>query len=330
MRIQELPWSDSPLACFSALRDLPWPLLLDSQDAGRWDILVTAPLARSWLTAEGWQHEGWPGHAGDSFAVLSALQTWGSLQLPSRQAPDTCQDWPFLSGVLGYIGYPAPGEHGLPERRSDDWPLACLALYARGCVFDHQQRRCWTWAVTDLAEDEWQRWLQRLVSPAPAGVAGFRLSRHFVPLTSRERYAGDIARIHDYIRAGDCYQVNYTQAYEARHQGSLWDTYPRLRTLARAPYGGYWQLPWGELLCLSPEQFLGVEQRLVRTRPIKGTRKRQRHAADDAAEARELLASAKDRAENIMITDLLRNDIGKHAETGSVHVPQLCALESFG
>ncbi len=327
MRIQELSWSDSPLARFATLRSLPWPLLLDSQDAGRWDILVAAPRAMSWQTPDGWQHQGWPGSEGDAFSVMAALQAWGGRA--RHDVPAEAADWPLISGVLGYLGYPAAGERGLPARRHDDWPLASFGLYDRGCVYDHQQRRCWTWAPDELADSDWQTWLTRLDS-APAPAAPFRLQRSFVPLTPRQRYAGDIARIHDYIRAGDCYQVNYTQAYEARHEGSLWSTYPALRKLALAPYGGYWQLPWGELLCLSPEQFLGVDGRHIRTRPIKGTRRRQQRAADDAAEARELLASAKDQAENIMITDLLRNDLGKHAVTGSVRVPQLCALESFG
>jgi len=331
MRIQELSWSDSPLARFASLRDRPWPLLLDSQDAGRWDILVAQPRAVSWLTPEGWHHQGWPGCAGDAFAVLAALQAWGREHGGGPPA-GLCADaspWPFVSGVLGYVGYPAPGERGLPDRRPDDWPLACFGFYTQGCLFDHQHRRCWAWAG-DLTETDWQDWLRRLETPAEASAPAFRLRQPFRALTSRERYAADIARIHDLIRAGDCYQVNYTQAYEARHEGQMWSAYPELRRIARAPYGGYWQLPWGELVCLSPEQFLGIEGGQIRTRPIKGTRRRQELAAEDAAEARELLASAKDRAENIMITDLLRNDLGKHARIGSVRVPQLCALESFG
>lgn len=333
MRIQELSWSDSPLARFHALRDLPWPLLLDSQDAGRFDILVAAPLATSWLDADGWHHDGWPGRDGDAFAVMAALQAWARAagHAPDTAPPHAARDWPLSAGVLGYVGYAAGSEHGLPERRGDDWPLAAFAWYDRGCILDHRLHRCHAWAPDALPEAGWQAWLARLDSPAPLpGSPDFRLDGKFRELTPASRYAEDIARIHEYIRAGDCYQVNYTQAWEARHSGSLWSVYPTLRGLARAPYGAYWQLPWGELVSLSPEQFLGVDGGRVTTRPIKGTRRRQDDPARDAAEAAALLASAKDRAENIMITDLLRNDLAKHAETGSVRVPQLCALQSFG
>lgn len=329
MRLQALPWSDSPLARHGALRALPWPLLLDSQQAGRFDVLVADPLACSWLDADGWHHQHWPGAEGDAFAVMAALQAWGNARLAGTPRPELARDWPLTAGVLGCLGYAAPGEHGLPARRQDDWPLAFFAFYDRGCVFDHQQRQCHAWADDSLDEAGWLAWLAALDAPA-SPQAPFRLTQDFRPLTPRERYAADIGRIHDFIRAGDCYQVNYTQAWEARHDGSLWSAYGVLRQLAKGPYGACWQLPWGEFVSLSPEQFLGVNDGVVTTRPIKGTRRRHDDPAADAAEATQLAASLKDRAENVMITDLLRNDLAKHARTGSVRVPQLCALESFG
>lgn len=330
MRLQALPWSDSPLARYAGLRTLPWPLLLDSQDAGRFDILVAAPRATSWLDAAGWHHAGWPGSDGDAFAVMAALQAWGQTGLCTTPRPEVSHAWPLTAGVLGYLGYATPSERGLPDRRADDWPQAAFGFYDRGCLFDHHTRQCHAWADDSLPESDWVDWLDRLEAAAPVDTPAFRLSEPFVALTSLERYAADIARIHDFIRAGDCYQVNYTQAWEARHTGSLWSVYGTLRTLAKGPYGACWQLPWGELVSLSPEQFLGVSGRQVTTRPIKGTRRRHADPVADAAEAAQLAASIKDRAENIMITDLLRNDLAKHAVTGSVRVPQLCALESFG
>ena len=329
MHLQELSWSDTPLARYDALRTLPWPLLLDSQSAGRFDILVADPLATSWLDDDGWHHTGWPGCAGDAFAVMAALQAWGQSRLQVSDRPALTADWPLHAGVLGYLGYATPGEQGLPARRGDDWPLAAFGFYDRGCVYDHETRRCHAWADGRLDDAAWQAWLDALAGPATSTPA-FRLQASFRALTPRDRYAADIARIHDFIRAGDCYQVNYTQAWEARHDGSLWPVYPILRDLARGPYGAFWQLPWGELLSLSPEQFLGVSDGRVTTRPIKGTRRRHAEAEADWQEACQLENSIKDRAENVMITDLLRNDLAKHAVTGSVRVPQLCALESFG
>ena len=328
MLIHELAWTDSPEAALAAVRDLPWPLLLDSQDAGRWDILVAAPRAHSWQTGDGWQHAHWPAADlaanADAFAVMQALQDWGG---PERPRAEPAQNWPFVHGVMGCLGYASASERGLPTPRHDDWPLAILAYYDQGCVWDHEQRRCFAWS---LNAQTWPDWLARLQTAAPSTCQSLQLQTPFQALTQQPRYAADIARIHDFIRAGDCYQVNYTQAYEARCDGELWSAYSTLRPLALAPYAAYWRLPWGEILCLSPEQFLGIHQQRITTRPIKGTRRRQADAIADAAEASALLASAKDMAENIMITDLLRNDLSKHAVIGSVQVPQLCALESFG
>lgn len=328
MRLHELAWTDSPETALAAVRDLPWPLLLDSQEAGRWDILVAAPRAYSYQTRDGWQHAQWPASQlpadADAFAVMQALQDWGG---PEQTRHDSASDWPFVHGVMGCLGYASASERGLPTPRHDDWPLAILAYYDQGCIWDHEQRRCFAWSLNEVT---WPDWLARLQATTPMPCQPLQLSAPFQALTSQPRYAADIARIHDFIRAGDCYQVNYTQAYEARCQGELWSVYPTLRPLALAPYAAYWRLPWGEILCLSPEQFLGIDQQCITTRPIKGTRRRQADAAADAAEASALLASAKDMAENIMITDLLRNDLSKHAVIGSVKVPQLCALESFG
>ncbi|MEO6699412.1 MAG: aminodeoxychorismate synthase component I, partial [Paraperlucidibaca sp.] len=325
MHLASLPWQDTPLPYANALITSRWPLLLDSQNAGRWQIIVAEPRATAVLNLDGWLFEGWPGAEGDSFAVMAALQAWGK----ALCAPEAT-DLPFVSGVMGYVGYAAPSEHGLPDRHCDDWPLATLAYYDQGIALDSEKHEAWVWASAAMSSADWQDWQQRCQSTHTPTLDPFKLNAAFHPCTTQARYAEDIARIHELIRAGDCYQVNYTQAYEAKHTGRLWTRYEQLRRLARAPYGAYWALPWGELLSLSPEQFIGIDGRTLTTRPIKGTRARNNDSEQDFAEACALAASAKDMAENIMITDLLRNDLSKHARIGSVSVPELCAVKSFG
>ena len=145
----------------------------------------------------------------------------------------------------------------------------------------------------------------------------------------REEYLPRARRVLDYIEAGDCYQANLTREFRAPCAGDPWTFYRHLHDTNPAPMGAYLEYPFGAVLSSSPERFLVVQGDKALTRPIKGTRRRRADPREDAAAAAELVASAKDRAENVMIVDLLRNDLGKVCETGSVHVTGLCELESF-
>jgi para-aminobenzoate synthetase component I len=171
-------------------------------------------------------------------------------------------------------------------------------------------------------------------------VARFRASVAVSPavfkVTSTVRSNMDVAqytaafnRIQHYIHEGDCYQVNLAQRFSAQVEGDAWAAYCRLRNISPAPFAAYLNLPDVQILSASPERFLQVRRGQVETRPIKGTRPRSDNAAQDRAYADELLSSLKDRAENLMIVDLLRNDIGKNCAPGTVRVPNLFELESF-
>ena len=167
----------------------------------------------------------------------------------------------------------------------------------------------------------------------PASYAGensFTLLGDFQPTISPDTYRQAIARVHEYIRAGNCYQVNYTQRFESSYRGDPWHAYKTLRRACATPFAGYLYLGGEDaILSLSPERFLKLQQGQIETRPIKGTRPRGSNPDSDRALARELCDSPKDRAENLMIVDLLRNDIGRSSRIGSVHVPELFALESY-
>ena len=145
----------------------------------------------------------------------------------------------------------------------------------------------------------------------------------------RAAYDRAFAKVQAHIRAGDCYQVNLTQRFSARVRGDSWAAYERLRIANPAPFSAYLNYPFGQVLSSSPERFLRVHGQNVLTQPIKGTRRRGFNPADDAALAAELRSSGKDRAENVMIVDLLRNDLGKNCAPGSVKTTKLFEVESF-
>ncbi|HSH47697.1 MAG TPA: aminodeoxychorismate synthase component I, partial [Halomonas sp.] len=151
----------------------------------------------------------------------------------------------------------------------------------------------------------------------------------FVGELSRQQYLARFARVQAYIRAGDCYQINLAQRFSAPYRGDLWQAYRQLRQATPTPYAGY--MAWGDsaILSLSPERFIRCAAGQVEARPIKGTRPRGNSRQEDQALADSLTHSAKDRAENVMIVDLLRNDLGRVCRIGSVRVPQLCGLESY-
>lgn len=147
----------------------------------------------------------------------------------------------------------------------------------------------------------------------------------------REVYMEKVCRIQQYIAAGDIYQVNLTQKYEAEvsGEGDLWPLYVHLREKSPAPLGGYMHLGGVEVLSTSPETFLKMHGRQVETRPIKGTRPRYDEPEADLRSAHELSISEKERAELVMITDLERNDLGQVCEFGSVRVDEMLKLEKL-
>jgi para-aminobenzoate synthetase component 1 len=138
-----------------------------------------------------------------------------------------------------------------------------------------------------------------------------------------------VERVKEYIVAGDCYQANLSQQFSGQYRGDPWRAYQALASAHPTPYGAFLRLGDQAIVSASPERFLQISGDAVRTSPIKGTRPRGKDAEQDHALARELMDSEKDRAENLMIVDLLRNDLGLNAATGSVRVDQLFALESY-
>jgi para-aminobenzoate synthetase component 1 len=166
-------------------------------------------------------------------------------------------------------------------------------------------------------------------SPRERARVPFRITSPVTSNMTRERYGRAFRRIHDYIRDGDCYQVNLAQRFAAEASGDAWLAYQALRIINPAPFSAFFSTPYVQVLSASPERFLKVEAGRVETRPIKGTRPRAGHPRLDAELAEALRSSEKDRAENVMIVDLLRNDLSKNCRLGSVKVPKLFDVESF-
>ncbi|MCB5161340.1 aminodeoxychorismate synthase component I [Marinomonas algarum] len=344
----KLPYQSSLLSFFSAVRDLPYPALLDSNHAHFqdtcYDILVADPLARihpnkgdqpiTWLTKPLYTLS----YTDNPMTLLSELMSLICQEPWAKNAP---KNLPFIGGLLGYYTY--EGGHyieQLPDTVKHDIALDTLSLglYSWAVVTSHQDKTTKLilspWCDGDVAADLINRFTSAcddvLVKHHLHHHQAFRLTSPFVSNTTEHAYAEKFAAVQDYIQSGDCYQVNLAQRFSSTYEGDTFTAYQRLREACPTPFAAYLQLsPEQSLLSHSPERFLLCDQGRMESKPIKGTIARGKTPEEDQANANQLLNSTKDRAENLMIVDLLRNDLGRTCLTGSIKVPKLFALESY-
>jgi para-aminobenzoate synthetase len=249
-------------------------------------------------------------------------------------------DLPFdlNGGYVGYFGYELKADCGGDDAHRSSLPDAAFILAERLLAFDHRDGATYVLALSDRRQrlegrrcvDETCRRLRALppiADPAPAATARqveFRLSRSY------ETYIDDIERIKEHLREGETYEVCLTNRITTDAPPDPLRLYRTLRRVNPAPFSAFLRFGDHAVLSSSPERFLSVgRDRWVEAKPIKGTTRRSADPAEDRRLSEELRTSEKNRAENLMITDLLRNDLGLVCEIGSVHVPHLMAIESY-
>ncbi|MFG1172351.1 aminodeoxychorismate synthase component 1 [Erwiniaceae bacterium CAU 1747] len=313
---------------FAALAHLPWAMLLHSGFAdhsdNRFDILVADP--RSTLTTRGDQTEiaenGSVRHSEeDPLSLLAAELERAAMQAAPRD------DLPFQGGALGLFGYDLGRRfETLPVLAGRQLTTADMAvgIYDWALVADHHLRR-----LTLVCWGNLEQRLSWLAAQQPADEKPFRLTSRWQANMTREEYGEKFHQVQEWLLSGDCYQVNLAQRFQARYQGSEWQAFTRLCRANRAPFSAFIRLPDSAIISLSPERFIRLQDGDIQTRPIKGTLPRLADPEADRQQAVRLANSAKDRSENLMIVDLLRNDIGRVAVPGSVRVPELFAVEPF-
>jgi para-aminobenzoate synthetase component 1 len=348
--VEELTPAPSAWDVFVRLAHLPRAIFFDSSlphaQLGRYSFVAADPF-------EFHLSRGMSG--GDPLKVLG--ERMSGYSVPSIPGLP-----PFQGGAAGLFGYDlAHHIERLPRPRFDDFQVPDLAvgLYDIVAAFDHVEKRCWL-ISTGLPENEegarhrraesrlreMKRWLaqppvssavrvpEEVVEPLGKHAAVPERSGLLSNFSAKE-YLATVRRTIDYIYAGDCFQVNLAQRLLFPNRDVPVELYSRLRARNPATFSGYFDLGDFIIASASPERFLRLTSRyespacLVETRPIKGTRPRGATAEEDERYRTELLNSAKDRAENVMIVDLLRNDLGRVCRYGSVKVADLCRLESY-
>ncbi|MDM1246861.1 anthranilate synthase component I family protein [Acinetobacter sp. R933-2] len=232
----------------------------------------------------------------------------------------------FSGGYIGFIDYNFSAQQNINNQYKSQ-PNLFLGQYLSYLKYHQGQ---WTFYSQ---EDNPQRILDILKSKLNIyshPPTGFKLNTLCMAKWTKNEYIQAFEKIQNYIKAGDCYQINLTQAFTAKAQGTLIDTAKKFWQLTNAPYSGYLKIDDFELLSCSPELFIEFEDNhKILTKPIKGTMPRYDDPILDEQSKNTLIHSKKDQAENVMIVDLLRNDLSVYAETGSVKTPKLFNIESF-
>ncbi|WP_375058349.1 aminodeoxychorismate synthase component I [Zobellella sp. DQSA1] len=334
LHIHSQPFSGSVHDFFSPVAELPWAMLLESAAAHRADsrfhIISAAPLATLVTRGEQTVIDHQDRSQISTASPFTLLKEWQQRLLGEVSLPEPWRHLPFAGGALGLFGYDLGRRlERLPSLAVNELatPDMAVGLYDWAWIIDTREQLAHLLVLGDKAAlearlDWWRQWRERVALP-------FHLTGPWRANQSQAQYESNFDRVQAYLAAGDCYQINLTVRFDAPFEGDAWAAYRHLSEHNQAPFSAFLQLPEGAVLSLSPERFIALEGRRVETKPIKGTRPRGADEAEDRRLADELASAPKDRAENLMIVDLLRNDIGRVCVPGSVRVPALFAIESF-
>ena len=330
--IRPLPYFSDSAVMFERIADFPGAVFLDSgyphSSSGRFDIFTAFPRvtisSHNGVIRVSSADEVSISENTDPFAVIKE----------HLEPLEIVRPYPFLTGAIGYFSYDL-GRYTetLPKIAADPQglPEMLVGIYDWVVVVDHASRHTALLSLQGAQMcDEFKELHARLLDLD--GRYSFRLFKavgETVSNMSKAEYFEKWQKVMDYIRAGDCYQVNLAQRFSVPTEGSSWLAYRRLRQLNPTPFSAYLNCGDFQVLSISPEKFLGVRNNHVETRPIKGTRPRRQSEKLDRKEIEDLKNSGKDRAENLMIVDLLRNDLSKNCRLGSVRVSRLFDIESY-
>jgi para-aminobenzoate synthetase component 1 len=325
-----LPYFKNSAALFAPIAGRPWSVFLDSgypySQQGRYDIIAADPVCTlvthgdaTWITRGGVSVQS----TEDPF-LLVKQQLIGNFP--------AIDGLPFNGGAIGYFSYDlARRLEKLSAIAEDAEHIAEMAvgIYDWAVIVDHERQESTLVGHVDN-DQKWRALIEQFSTlPADRHDQPFKVVGDIKANMDKEAYAKAFYRIKHYLKEGDCYQVNLTQRFAAGCEGDPWTAYLALRELNAAPFSGYLNLPEAQILSSSPERFLKVTNGIVETKPIKGTRPRRQDVAENQEQIQQLKNSKKDRAENVMIVDLLRNDLSKTCKKGSVKVPVLFDVESY-
>jgi para-aminobenzoate synthetase component 1 len=328
---EEVKYND-PVFVFNQFLDQKNPILLESNQynemVGRYSFIVADPFSTIAFSEES-----------DVFDAIRQV-------LHEFSLPRVVGLPPFQGGVAGYISYDFLTKiEEISQESVDDknWPLLALGVYDVVVAFDHHLKKSWVISTgfPEIKNEkrfsharERLQWCKNIINKnnpltelSLVTIPAEEISCNF----NKKEYIDAVSKVIGYIAAGDIFEANISQRFLAGIPGGLspFDLYRKIRTINPAFFSAFIHIDGNTIVSASPERFLKVIDREIEARPIKGTRSRDDDPVKDEYNAQALVSSPKDNAENIMIVDLMRNDLSRVCEDGSVKVPQMCGLESY-
>ncbi len=328
-----VPYFEDVAPVFSTFAYLPWAIFLDSgrpaSEFGRYEIFSAYPK-KTFVTQ----------------GKFTTITSGGNQQIVSddpfelvanelARSTIEADGLPFTGGALGFFSYDLGRRvENIPSSALDDieLPEMAIGIYHWAYIADHAEKKAIV--VGDLSEPRVRLNWQDIINDVSQlknvdDEDEYKALNKIQSNMTAEQYAEKFTAVKNYIGSGDCYQVNLAQRFNVKVEGDSWLGYQKLRKINPSPFSSYINIPECKILSVSPERFIQVNNEVVETKPIKGTRPRAEDIKADNVLKQELEISTKDRAENVMIVDLLRNDLSKCCEINSVKVIKLFEIESF-
>ena len=341
-----LPEGLSHIDIFSTIEQQVWSIWLDSCESthvdSRFDIIVWQPEVTlvthdnvTDICALNPNFNQLNGQSTDD--PLSLLQNAQDNVMSHFKLPDS--DLPFIGGSLGYFAYDLGRRfEKMPTQAAQDIsaPQMAVGIYSQALVYDklnkalslvcpEQDRE----AISQSIQNKLSNLAKNQGEDIDKASQSFSLTSDWQANMTKAAYQNKFEQVQDYLLSGDCYQINLAQRFNASYKGNEYDAYLTLREHNQAPFSAFMRFDQFSIISISPERFLQLNNGKVQSKPIKGTLPRGSNEANDNALADALAKSPKDRAENLMIVDLLRNDISRVCKPGTVSVPKLFDIESF-
>lgn len=322
--IKDLDYSIPSIKYFDIIKNNDWSVFLNSNHQKysdqRFDILTSNPVEKVILDSSD------KGFENNKDEIFTRIQ---NIMKKSKCSPQ--EDIPFCGGAIGFMSYDYGNKlHKVKSYKPKDfnYPLMAFGIYDWCITYDHFKKKSF------ILFHEKNDIVDKIINYNFENKKSNHI-RNFKSTSSCESnmtfalYESKIKKILSYINDGDCYQVNLAQRFSLGYEGDEYSMYKTLNSSFASPYSAYINYPFGKILSFSPERFLSIQNNIVETKPIKGTRPRSNDLEIDQANIQELKTSEKDRAENLMIVDLLRNDLGINCKNGSIKVDKLFEIETF-